>query len=100
MTKDSLFKLLVPRRFRKMTTEYRKHPMLPQSGRPVTCQGAKRAARRRALRSDAWWHHANEVALPYRIVKWEWNKAAMALAAALEQGRLAVIRRLFGKRAA
>lgn len=82
MTKDSLFKLLVPTRFR------------------ATCRGAKRAERRRALRTDDRWMNANLKAQPFRQKKLERNLEAMRQAAVMWAARQAIIRKLFGGKAA
>lgn len=100
MTKDSLFKMLVPRRLRKLATRYVKEGRVPATGRPASVRGMGRASRRRELRSDARWQHANQVALPHRTRKQRQNVALLKLAAIQAQARLAVVMRLFGKRAA
>lgn len=91
MTKDSLFKMIVPRAIWRGSKQY---------AATVPCRGKARAERRRALRSDAKWQHANEVALPHRIERQKKNIEAMQHAAQQWAARMAIVLKLFGKREA
>lgn len=88
MTKDSLFQLLVPRDVWRRTTEFAK---------TVPCRGKARAERRRALRTNARWQQAIQVAAPSLERARQKSIARLKLTAAQHAGRLTLIRKLFGK---
>lgn len=91
MTKDSLFKMIVPRRVWRSSKQF---------AATVPCRGKARAERRREARSDAKWKHANEVAAPFRAKIREKNLALMQRAAEAWAARMQIVFKLFGKRAA
>jgi hypothetical protein len=88
MIKDKLFRLLVPREVWRRTADFAK---------TVPCRGKTRAERRRELRSDARWQHANQVAAPHREKKRQKNIELLKLAAAAHSARMVLTHKLFGK---